>query len=140
MEVPSAFHHLHTAVTDAVSQGANLAALPWAPEGRRWRREETEPSLRSCWRGAQRLYSAGGGWHPAPLPCPLLVCTAPLGALSAFSAGPDFEGSALPKKMPCSCLLSNISALSLLPSFDSPSQRFVPVILELFLIIIYIFN
>ena len=53
--LPSAFHHLKAAVMDAVSREANVATLPWAPEGRRWRREETKPSLQSCWRDAQRV-------------------------------------------------------------------------------------
>lgn len=86
----------------------------------------------------QRLYPAKRGWHlpaPAPLPCSggicsLLVCTVLLGALFAFSAGPDFEDSALPNKMSCSCLLSSSSVLSLLPSIHSPSQRFIPLILH----------
>lgn len=146
VEVPSAFYHLQTAVTDAVSQGANLAALPWAPEGRRWRRQEIKPSLRSCWRDAKRLYSARGGWHQHP--CPAQEVSAHcwcaqfcLGALFAFSAGPDFEGSALSNKMSCCCLLSSSSVLSLLPSITHLLRGlFLWSCIVLFLIIVCIFK
>lgn len=98
-----AFHRLEAAVTDADSQGANLAALPWAPEGKRWRMEETKPSLRSCWRMPRDLHSAEGGQHPPAICIPSLLrrylyivgVHSSAGGSVCFVAGSVFESSAL---------------------------------------------
>lgn len=134
--LPSTFHRLEAAVTDADSQGANLAALPWAPEGKRWRREETKPSLQRCWRMPRDLYSAEGGQHPPAICIPSLLRTylfvvgvhSSAGGSVCFVAGSVFESSALASRW-LALMLSSVSALSLLTSVDLPLQRFVPVIL-----------